>query len=94
MTNRVAVFDPPRAISWEPGQDIAGDGKPQFGGWIWRYDLVATDPSAHRGHAHLRLVGRAAVPTRAHHVPAVPGGPPHQLAEPPGRARHAVVTGS
>ena len=45
MTNRVAVFDPPRAISWEPGQDIAGDGKPQFGGWTWRYDLVAAEPS-------------------------------------------------
>jgi hypothetical protein len=45
MTNRVAVFDPPRAISWQPGQDIAGDGKPQFGGWTWRYDLVAAEPS-------------------------------------------------
>jgi hypothetical protein len=45
MTNRVAVFDPPRAISWEPGQDIAGGGKPQFGGWTWRYDLIATEPS-------------------------------------------------
>ena len=28
MTNRVVVFDPPRAISWQPGQDIAGDTKP------------------------------------------------------------------
>lgn len=45
MTNRVADFEPPRAISWQPGQDIAGDGKPQFGGWIWRYDLAPTDPS-------------------------------------------------
>ena len=45
MTNRVAVFDPPRAISWQPGQDIGGDGKPQFGGWTWRYDLVAAEPS-------------------------------------------------
>jgi hypothetical protein len=45
MTNRVAVFDPPRAISWQPGQDIAGDGKPQFGGWTWRNDLVAAEPS-------------------------------------------------
>ena len=40
MANRVAVYDPPRAISWEPGQDVAGDGKLQFGGWIWRYDLL------------------------------------------------------
>jgi uncharacterized protein YndB with AHSA1/START domain len=46
MANRVATFEPPRAISWEPGQDIAGDGKPRFGGWIWRYDLAPTAPSS------------------------------------------------
>ncbi len=45
VADRVAVFDPPRAISWQPGQDIVGDGKPQFGGWTWRYDLVAREPS-------------------------------------------------
>ena len=45
VTNRVAVFDPPRAISWELGQDIAGNGRPHFGGWTWRYDLVGTEPS-------------------------------------------------
>lgn len=45
MINRVAVFDPPRAISWEPGQDTKGDGTLQFGGWIWRYDLDATELS-------------------------------------------------
>jgi uncharacterized protein YndB with AHSA1/START domain len=28
MANRVQVFDPPRAISWEPGMDT-GDGNPQ-----------------------------------------------------------------
>jgi uncharacterized protein YndB with AHSA1/START domain len=39
MANRVQVFDPPRAISWEPGQDT-GDGNLRFGGWIWRYDLA------------------------------------------------------
>ena len=46
MVNRVATFEAPRTISWEPGQDIAGDGKPQFGGWLWRYDLSPTTPSA------------------------------------------------
>ena len=40
MINRVTVFDPPRAIAWEPGYDAAGDGNVRFGGWIWRYDLV------------------------------------------------------
>ena len=38
MVNRVRAFDPPRAISWQPGQD-AGDGSLRFGGWTWRYDL-------------------------------------------------------
>lgn len=40
MANKVRVFDPPSTISWEPGQDLRGDGKLQFGGWIWRYDLT------------------------------------------------------
>jgi uncharacterized protein YndB with AHSA1/START domain len=40
MANRVEVFDPPRAIAWQPGQDATGDGDLEFGGWIWRYDLV------------------------------------------------------
>jgi uncharacterized protein YndB with AHSA1/START domain len=35
MANRVQVFDPPHAISWEPGQDT-GDGNLRFGGWVWR----------------------------------------------------------
>jgi uncharacterized protein YndB with AHSA1/START domain len=41
MVNRVAEFAPSRAISWEPGQDVAGDGEIKFGGWVWRYDLVS-----------------------------------------------------
>ena len=44
MANRIQVFDPPRAISWEPGYD-AGDGTLRFEGWIWRYDLAALGPS-------------------------------------------------
>jgi uncharacterized protein YndB with AHSA1/START domain len=39
MANRVQVFDPPHAISWEPGRD-ASDGDLRFGGWVWRYDLA------------------------------------------------------
>lgn len=45
MANMVRVFDAPRAISWEPGQDVAGDGNLEFGGWIWRYDLIPVSPS-------------------------------------------------
>jgi uncharacterized protein YndB with AHSA1/START domain len=43
MANRVQVFDPPHAISWEPGRDA--DGGLQFGGWVWRYDLTPAGPS-------------------------------------------------
>lgn len=45
MANKVLVCDPPRAISWEPGQDVAGDGNLQFGGWTWRYDLTPVSQS-------------------------------------------------
>jgi hypothetical protein len=41
--NRVQVFDPPSAISRQPGYD-AGDGTLGFGGWIWRYDLTPAGP--------------------------------------------------
>ena len=47
MANRVQVFDPPQAISWEPGQD-ASDGDLRFGGWVWRYDLAPSGPSGTR----------------------------------------------
>jgi hypothetical protein len=43
--NRVEVFDPPRAIGWLPGTEKE-DGQLDFGGWTWRYDLVALGPSA------------------------------------------------
>ena len=39
MSNRVQVYDPPLAISWEPGH-YADDGNIRYGGWVWRYDLV------------------------------------------------------
>jgi uncharacterized protein YndB with AHSA1/START domain len=44
MANRIRAFDPPHAISWEPGQE-SDDGSLQFGGWVWRYDLTPVDPS-------------------------------------------------
>jgi len=39
VVNKVVVLDPPRAIGWVTGQE-KGDGELEFGGWIWRYDLV------------------------------------------------------
>ncbi len=44
LVNLVRAFDPPHAISWEPGQD-SGDGTLAFGGWTWRYDLAPAGPS-------------------------------------------------
>lgn len=40
MANKIVVFDPPHAIAWKPGQDPAGNGELEFGGWVWRYDLT------------------------------------------------------
>jgi hypothetical protein len=44
VVNQVQVLDPPRAIGWLTGQE-KGDGRLEFGGWIWRYDLVPLGPS-------------------------------------------------
>ncbi|MFG1933227.1 SRPBCC family protein [Mycobacterium sp. NPDC048908] len=43
MANRVEVFEPPRAIAWQPGQGD-DDANLDFGGWIWRYDLKPIGP--------------------------------------------------
>ncbi|HEY3735259.1 MAG TPA: SRPBCC family protein [Streptosporangiaceae bacterium] len=42
--NKVVVLDPPRSIGWLTGQE-KDDGQPEFGGWIWRYDLASRGPS-------------------------------------------------
>lgn len=39
VANRVEEFDPPRAISWQPGQEDRS-GAIGYGGWFWRYDLA------------------------------------------------------
>lgn len=44
VANQVQVFDPPRAIGWRTGQE-KDDAQLEFGGWIWRYDLVPLGPS-------------------------------------------------
>ncbi|WP_197377284.1 polyketide cyclase [Mycolicibacterium baixiangningiae] len=51
MSNRVEVFERPRAIAWQPGAEpryIPGHPDPEdtavdYGGWIWRYDLEPVD---------------------------------------------------
>jgi uncharacterized protein YndB with AHSA1/START domain len=44
VVNKVQVFEQPRAIGWLTGYD-KGDGRLEFGGWIWRYDLRPLGPS-------------------------------------------------
>jgi hypothetical protein len=39
VVNKVKVLDPPHAIGWLTGYQ-KDDGHLEFGGWIWRYDLV------------------------------------------------------
>src|SRR5215831_18657043 len=45
IANLVEVFDEPRAIGWKPGTESPETGELSFGGWTWRYDLEAADPS-------------------------------------------------
>jgi hypothetical protein len=45
VANQVQVLDPPRAIGWMTGEE-KDDGRLEFGGWIWRYDLAPLGPSA------------------------------------------------
>lgn len=44
IANRVLAFEPPRVISWKPGYVSPETGQLEFGGWIWRYDLVQLGP--------------------------------------------------
>ncbi|MFF3742497.1 polyketide cyclase [Streptomyces kronopolitis] len=44
VANQVHVVDPPRAIGWRTGTETP-DGRLQFGGWTWRYDLAPLGPS-------------------------------------------------
>jgi hypothetical protein len=44
MANQVLAFEPPRVISWQPGYKSPATGRLEFGGWVWRYDLVPAGP--------------------------------------------------
>ena len=76
--NRVQVFDPPRAISWEPGYD-AGDGSLRFGGWIWRYDLAPAAPSGPSGTTVTLTYDWSAVPESVRLRIGIPPFPPDHL---------------
>ncbi|MFJ7996757.1 polyketide cyclase [Streptomyces sp. NPDC096310] len=44
VANQVRWLDPPRAIGWLTGQE-KDDGRLEFGGWTWRYDLARLGPA-------------------------------------------------
>lgn len=75
MANQVQVFDSPHTISWKPGQDVSGDGNLRFGGWVWRYDLDAIDPS--ETAVTLTYDWSAVPPTLREHIQFPPFAPDH-----------------
>lgn len=44
VVNRVEVLDRPHVIAWQTG-DEKPDGRMEFGGWVWRYDLASLGPA-------------------------------------------------
>ena len=78
MANRVQVFDPPHAISWEPGQDT-GDGSLRFGGWVWRYDLAPAGPAGPSGTEVTLTYDWSAVPDSLRKHIGFPPFPPDHL---------------
>ena len=75
IANRVEVFDEPRAIAWQPGQESPQTGELGFGGWTWRYDLEATDPS--RTTVTLTYDWSAVPPRVREYIRFPPFGPDH-----------------
>jgi hypothetical protein len=75
MANKVVVFDRPRAIAWQPGQDISGDGNLSFGGWIWRYDIRGSGSS--EAHVTLTYDWSAVPPEVRKHIQFPPFDPVH-----------------
>jgi uncharacterized protein YndB with AHSA1/START domain len=72
--NQVQALDRPRAISWKPGYD-ADDGTLRFGGWIWRYDLVAVGPATTK--VTLSYDWSAVPAAIRERIPFPPFGPDH-----------------
>src|ERR1700744_3192408 len=75
MANKVVVFDRPRAIAWQPGQDAAGDGTLSFGGWIWRYDI--RDVGSSESDVTLTYDWSAVAPDFRDHIQSPPFDPTH-----------------
>jgi hypothetical protein len=76
VVNKVAVFDPPRAIGWLTGTEKA-DGSLEFGGWTWRYDLAPLGPA--ETEVTLTYDWSAVPPSIREYIQFPPFGPDHLL---------------
>lgn len=74
VANRVELFDPPRAIAWQPGQG-ADDASLEFGGWVWRYDLAPAGDD--RTDVTLTYDWSAVPPETREHIHFPPFDPSH-----------------
>jgi uncharacterized protein YndB with AHSA1/START domain len=43
VVNKIVAFDRPHTIAWITGSCQA-DAEPEFGGWVWRYDITPIGP--------------------------------------------------
>ncbi|MEU1687041.1 hypothetical protein [Micromonospora sp. NPDC005707] len=93
VANQIQVLDPPRAIGWLTGQEQS-DGRLEFGGWLWRYDLAPLGPSG--TEVTLTYDWSAVPPSIRGHIQFPPFAPEHltnslrhlaELAAPTSRAR-------
>lgn len=74
VMNQVTVFDPPRTITWRPGNP-SDDGGLEFGGWTWGYELSSNDEA---GTDVTLVYDWSAVPDRVReYIDFPPFGPDH-----------------
>ncbi|WP_414940826.1 polyketide cyclase [Amycolatopsis sp. cmx-11-51] len=76
VANKVDVFDSPRAIGWLTGTEKA-DGRLEFGGWFWRYDLAPLGPS--ETGVTLSYDWSAVPPSIREYIRFPPFGPEHLI---------------
>jgi Polyketide cyclase / dehydrase and lipid transport len=74
VVNKVQVLDPQRTIGWLTGQETS-DGRLEFGGWIWRYDLTPLGPA--RTDVTLTYDWSAVPPSIREYLQFPPFGPEH-----------------
>ncbi|MFE4057878.1 SRPBCC family protein [Streptomyces sp. NPDC059096] len=74
VANQVRVVDPPRAIGWLTGQEKE-DGRLEFGGWSWRYDLAPLGRD--RTEVTLTYDWSAVAPSVREYLRFPPFGPDH-----------------